>query len=49
MLQQQQLWALPAALLATASLSATWYNQVSAQVPEPYLVSLHVHRTHAVY
>lgn len=33
-----QVWALPAALLAAANLSATWYNLVSENVPEPYLV-----------
>ncbi|KAF2035367.1 hypothetical protein EK21DRAFT_54280 [Setomelanomma holmii] len=32
-----QTWALPAALLAVANISATWYNVVSREVPEPYL------------
>jgi|TARA_R110002003_G_scaffold52_29_gene4631 alpha-1,2-glucosyltransferase len=36
-----QTWALPAALLAVANISATWYNVVSNEVPEPYLVSAH--------
>ncbi|CAO2658659.1 Nn.00g063820.m01.CDS01 [Neocucurbitaria sp. VM-36] len=32
-----QAWALPAALLAIVGLTATWYNVVSREVPEPYL------------
>ena len=33
-----QTWALPAALLAIVSITATWYNLVTSEVPEPYLV-----------
>ncbi|KAJ4357655.1 glucosyltransferase [Didymosphaeria variabile] len=33
-----QVWALPAALLVIANLSATWYKLVSERVPEPYLI-----------
>lgn len=33
-----QTWALPAALLAVVNLSVTWFNVVSKEVPEPYLV-----------
>ncbi|KAH7094651.1 DIE2/ALG10 family-domain-containing protein [Paraphoma chrysanthemicola] len=36
-----QVWALPAALLAVANISATWYNAVSKEVPEPYLVRVY--------
>ncbi|KAF2690863.1 glycosyltransferase family 59 protein [Lentithecium fluviatile CBS 122367] len=32
-----QVWALPAALLAIANISATWYNLVQENVLEPYL------------
>ncbi|PVI07788.1 glycosyltransferase family 59 protein [Periconia macrospinosa] len=32
-----QVWALPAALLATASIAMTWYNLVTKHVPDPYL------------
>jgi hypothetical protein len=34
-----QTWALPVAFLATVNISATWYNVVSKEVPDPYLVS----------
>lgn len=33
-----QAWALPAAFVAIANLSATWYKLVSEHVPKPYLV-----------
>jgi hypothetical protein len=36
-----QTWALPAAFLATAHISATWYYVVSKEVPNPYLVRPH--------
>ncbi|KAH7401656.1 DIE2/ALG10 family-domain-containing protein [Pyrenochaeta sp. MPI-SDFR-AT-0127] len=32
-----QAWAMPAALLAIVNISATWYQLVSHEVPEPYL------------
>ncbi|KAF2127264.1 glycosyltransferase family 59 protein [Dothidotthia symphoricarpi CBS 119687] len=32
-----QSWALPAALLAIVNITATWYNLVSQEVPQPYL------------
>ena len=34
-----QAWALPVALMSIVSITATWYNNVSHQVPDPYLVS----------
>lgn len=33
-----QMWALPAASLAIVTITATWFNLVSKEVPEPYLV-----------
>jgi alpha-1,2-glucosyltransferase len=35
-----QTWALPVALMGIVAITVTWYNQVSHQVPAPYLVSL---------
>jgi alpha-1,2-glucosyltransferase len=34
-----QTWSLHATLLLTANLSLVWFNLVSKEVPEPYLVS----------
>lgn len=34
-----QAWALPAALMGIGHVTTTWYNVVSKEVPEPYLVS----------
>lgn len=43
-----QTWALPVALLAIVNLSVTWFNVVSNQVPEPYLVSNCIHYAYSV-
>jgi alpha-1,2-glucosyltransferase len=34
-----QAWTLPVALMSIVSITATWYKNVSHQVPDPYLVS----------